>query len=54
MVVKYLVGCFVVLNMGEIVIVYEENFFNKIRLIVKVVVRKEGLFVFIFYFVDFF
>lgn len=52
MVVKYPVGCFVVLNTGEIAIVYEENPFNKTRPIVKVVARKEGPPVLIPYFVD--
>ncbi|WP_271628579.1 HD-GYP domain-containing protein [Caldicellulosiruptor sp. DIB 104C] len=52
MVVKYPVGCFVVLNTGEIAIVYEENPFNKTRPIVKVVARKEGPPVLTPYYID--
>lgn len=42
MVVKYPVGCFVILNTGEIAIVYEENPFYKTKPVIKVVARKEG------------
>ncbi|WAM34569.1 HD-GYP domain-containing protein [Caldicellulosiruptor morganii] len=52
MVVTYPVGCFVVLNTGEIAIVYEENPFNKTRPVVKVVARKEGPPVLTPYFID--
>jgi len=41
-VVQYPKGCFVVLNTGEIGIVYEENPFNKTRPIIKVVSRQAG------------
>jgi len=52
MVVKYPVGCFVVLNTGEIAIVYEENPFNKAKPVVKVVSKKDGPPVLTPYFVD--
>ncbi|MEZ0536213.1 HD-GYP domain-containing protein [Caldicellulosiruptoraceae bacterium PP1] len=51
-VVQYPKGCFVVLNTGEIAIVYEENPFNKTRPIIKVVSRNSGPPVFKPYYVD--